>query len=464
MLRRSGSRQWMIAMGLKAMDALMGVLVFALCQYAYHGFVFKSLVYEFFAVLIVLLSPVCLELSGAYRTWSSRLPRFEGRSVIIGCILVYLCLMFVAYAFKVSGVFSRVIVVSWFLAWPVTLVLLRKLLRVVLKYQSRDRVCSQKAIIVGAGDLGVSVARYLRDNAWLGVGVVGFFDDKKTGITEAGAVLGRVEDVASHVRENNADYVFLALPMRAEAKVKRLVAELTDSTATLYLVPDIFQFEMMLSGAPRYFGDIPAIALWESPFIGLNAALKRLFDIVFAFVALILISPILLGFAIAIKFSSPGPVFFMQQRYGLRGEPFMILKFRTMTVCEDGNNFVQCTRGDSRVTRLGAFMRKYSLDELPQFFNVLQGKMSVVGPRPHAVSMNEEYRKLVGGYMLRHKVKPGITGLAQVSGFRGATDTVKKMEGRVQKDLDYIKSWTLVLDLKIIYKTIVGGFTGKNAY
>lgn len=464
MLSRSGSRQWMIGLALKVSDALLGVLIFTLCQYAYHGFVFESLIYKFFAVLIVFLSPVCLELSGAYRTWSSKVPRFEGRSVIFGCILVYLCLMFVAYAFKISGAFSRVIVLSWFFTWPVSLVFLRKALRMILKYRNKVRARSQTAIIVGAGDLGSSVARYLEENAWLGVGVGGFFDDKKDGSIENKPVLGRIENVAAYVREHKAEYVFLALPMRAEDKVKRLVTELTDSTATVYLVPDIFQFEMMLSGAPRYFGEIAAIALWESPFIGLNAALKRLFDIIFASAAVIIISPVLLAFAVAIKLSSPGPVFFTQQRYGLRGEPFWILKFRTMTVCEDGNNFVQCTKCDSRVTRLGAFMRKYSLDELPQFFNVLQGKMSVVGPRPHAVSMNEEYRKLVSGYMLRHKVKPGVTGLAQVSGFRGETNTMEKMEGRVQKDLEYIKTWTFFLDVKIICKTIWGGFTGWNAY
>ncbi|MGE4442601.1 MAG: undecaprenyl-phosphate glucose phosphotransferase [Desulfomicrobium sp.] len=464
MLTRSGSRQWMIGLALKVSDAFLGVLIFALCQYAYHGFVFQSLIYKFFAVLIILLSPVCLEISGAYRTWSSKVPRFERRSVIFGCILVYLCLMFVAYAFKISGAFSRVIVISWFVAWPVALVMLRKFVRIVLRYRNGDRVTSQAAIIVGAGDLGVSVVRYLDENGWLGVDVVGLFDDKKEGVLDGKPVLGRTDTVASYAREHRVEYVFLALPMRAEDKVKRLVTDLTDSTATVYLVPDIFQFEMMLSGAPRYFGEIPTIALWESPFIGVNAALKRLFDIVFATVALIVISPVLFAFTLAIKFSSPGPVFFTQQRYGLRGEPFWILKFRTMTVCEDGNDFVQCTKCDPRVTRLGAFMRKYSLDELPQFFNVLQGKMSVVGPRPHAISMNEEYRKLVSGYMLRHKVKPGVTGLAQVSGFRGETDTMEKMEGRVQKDLEYIKTWTLFLDMKIIVKTIWGGFTGWNAY
>jgi putative colanic acid biosynthesis UDP-glucose lipid carrier transferase len=219
----------------------------------------------------------------------------------------------------------------------------------------------------------------------------------------------------------------------------------------------------MLSGGVNYLGDIPAIALWESPFLGLNAVMKRTFDIVLASVILVLISPAMLAIAVAVKLTSPGPVLFVQKRYGLNGQPINILKFRTMTVCESGENFTQCTHCDPRVTPVGAFLRRYSLDEFPQFLNVLEGSMSIVGLRPHAVAMNEEYRKLVSGYMLRHKVKPGITGLAQVNGFRGPTETLDKMQNRVSMDLEYIRTWTPLLDLKIILRTITGGFTGTNA-
>ena len=167
---------------------------------------------------------------------------------------------------------------------------------------------------------------------------------------------------------------------------------------------------------------------------------------------------------IGVKISSPGPVFFRQTRYGLRGEKIEVWKFRTMTVCENGGEIRQVTRSDPRVTRFGNFLRKLSLDELPQFINVLQGSMSIVGPRPHAVAHNEQYRKIIDGYMLRHKVKPGITGLAQINGWRGETDTLDKMQKRIECDLAYMRNWSLLLDLRIIYKTIISEFSGDNAY
>jgi putative colanic acid biosynthesis UDP-glucose lipid carrier transferase len=206
------------------------------------------------------------------------------------------------------------------------------------------------------------------------------------------------------------------------------------------------------------------IAVCETPFHGINGVLKRGLDLAVATVALLLVWPAMLAIAAAIKLGSPGPVLFKQRRYGLDGEQIAVYKFRTMTVCEDGDRIVQAQENDQRVTPLGAFLRRTSLDELPQLFNVIAGSMSVVGPRPHAVAHNEMYRRLIDGYMVRHKVKPGITGWAQVNGLRGETETLEKMKQRVEHDLDYLKHWSISLDLWILVRTVGVVLYGRNAH
>jgi putative colanic acid biosynthesis UDP-glucose lipid carrier transferase len=232
----------------------------------------------------------------------------------------------------------------------------------------------------------------------------------------------------------------------------------------VYFAPDIFLYDL-IQARVETIGGIPVLAVCESPFYGADGLIKRVSDIVLASAILMLISPLLLGVAIAVKLSSPGPVLFRQRRYGLDGREITVYKFRSMAVLEDGVVVTQATRGDLRVTPLGAFLRRSSLDELPQFINVLQGRMSVVGPRPHAVAHNEMYRKLIRSYMIRHKVRPGITGLAQVNGLRGETDTLDKMRARIECDLAYLRNWSLLLDLKIVLMTIVIVLKKqKNAY
>jgi putative colanic acid biosynthesis UDP-glucose lipid carrier transferase len=274
--------------------------------------------------------------------------------------------------------------------------------------------------------------------------------------------LGGFEEVGAFVRTHSPNTVYLALPMTSEGVIRELTESLADSTASLYLVPDIFTFQL-LNARLEHIDGVPVIGLRESPFEGFDGWLKRAEDVLLASVILAIISPLMAAIAIAVKLSSRGPVIFKQRRYGLDGRAIRVYKFRTMGVCEDGDSIPQASATDPRVTPLGAFLRRTSLDELPQFVNVLQGKMSIVGPRPHAVAHNEEYRRRIRGYMLRHKVRPGITGLAQVNGFRGETDTLEKMEKRVEYDLRYIQSWSLQLDLKIIGQTIFR-FVGKNAY
>jgi putative colanic acid biosynthesis UDP-glucose lipid carrier transferase len=322
------------------------------------------------------------------------------------------------------------------------------------------------AVIAGANELGRALARQLRGNAMHGVRVAGFFDDRapgRLGELMPADNLGGLARLADYARTHRVDVIFIALPMVSQPRILKLLEELRDTTASIYFVPDIFVSDLIQARVDA-IGSIPVVAVCESPFFGLNGVIKRVSDIVLASLILALISPLMLAIAIGVKLSSSGPVLFRQRRYGLDGRHIVVYKFRTMTVTEDGPVIRQATKNDARITRLGAFLRRTSLDELPQFINVLQGRMSVVGPRPHAVAHNELYRKLIRGYMIRHKVRPGITGLAQVNGFRGETDTVEKMKARVEYDHAYLRSWSLLLDLQIILKTVVVVLRRHNAY
>ncbi|EPN6576016.1 undecaprenyl-phosphate glucose phosphotransferase, partial [Raoultella planticola] len=274
---------------------------------------------------------------------------------------------------------------------------------------------------------------------------------------------GNSRDLLALAKADKVDEIYIALPMVAQQRIRQFLNEFSDTTVDVFLVPDLFSYSSHISQL-RMFGNIQTISIFTSPFDGDGALLKRIEDIILGTFFTLLSLPAMLLIAIGIKLTSPGPVLFKQNRYGLNGKQIQVWKFRTMRVMENNAVVKQATRGDPRVTRFGAFLRRTSLDELPQFINVLQGRMSIVGPRPHAVAHNEEYRVLVDNYMIRHKVKPGITGLAQISGFRGETDTLDKMEKRIHYDLEYIQSWSLFLDLKIIFLTFFRGFVGKNAF
>jgi putative colanic acid biosynthesis UDP-glucose lipid carrier transferase len=251
--------------------------------------------------------------------------------------------------------------------------------------------------------------------------------------------------------------------MASQPRMLKLLDELRDTTASIYFAPDIFLYDLIQARMDA-IGGIPVVAVCETPFWGINGVIKRASDLVIASAILVLIAPLMLAIAIGVKLSSPGPALFKQRRYGVDGREIVVYKFRTMTVLEDGAAIRQATRDDPRVTPLGTILRRYSLDELPQFINVLQGRMSVVGPRPHAVAHNELYRKLIKSYMIRHKVKPGITGWAQVNGYRGETGDIDKMRARIEHDLDYLRNWSLRLDLKIVLKTLFVVLRPQNAY
>jgi putative colanic acid biosynthesis UDP-glucose lipid carrier transferase len=302
----------------------------------------------------------------------------------------------------------------------------------------------------------------------LGLRVHGFYDDREEErchpIPEAlGTRAGSLRDLVVAAKSGEVDLIYIALPLRAEPRINELLRQLSDTTASVYLAADFYVFDL-LHARWGTLGQVPTMSLYETPFYGVDGWLKRLEDIVLGTLILILVSVPMLIIAILVKLTSPGPALFRQRRYGLNGEVIDVVKFRTMTVLEDGEDIKQATVNDPRITPLGAFLRRTNLDELPQFFNVLEGSMSIVGPRPHAVAHNELYRRKIRGYMLRHKVKPGITGWAQVNGWRGETDTLDKMERRVEHDLDYIRNWSLLWDLQIIFLTVFGAGSRRNAY
>ena len=261
-----------------------------------------------------------------------------------------------------------------------------------------------------------------------------------------------MSNLPEYVKQNCVAVIYICLPIVWHARIMQLLDDVRDTTASIYFVPDIFMLDLIQARIDTITG-MPTIAICETPFYGVRGLLKRSTDTVFALLILVLIWPLLLAITAGVKLTSPGPAIFKQTRYGLDGRRIVVYKFRTMRVCEDGEDVTQAKRHDDRVTRFGSFLRRTSLDELPQFINVLQGRMSIVGPRPHAVAHNELYRKVIDGYMVRHKVKPGITGWAQINGYRGETETLDKMRARVEYDLDYLRNWSVALDLWIMLKT-----------
>jgi putative colanic acid biosynthesis UDP-glucose lipid carrier transferase len=306
----------------------------------------------------------------------------------------------------------------------------------------------------------------LKMNPGMRVEVTGFFDDRSSdrlGMEADAKLVGSLSDMSQYVKDNRTDVIFIALPIRHVKRVMNLLDDLRDTTASIYYVPDIFVFDLIQARSGEIHG-IPVVAMCETPFYGYRGVAKRLTDVGFSVVILLLLLPLLVLIAIVVKLSSPGPIIFKQHRYGLDGREISVYKFRTMRVTEDGAYIRQASKSDSRITRFGGVLRRSSMDELPQLINVLQGRMSLVGPRPHAVAHNEEYRKLIKGYMVRHKVLPGITGLAQVNGCRGETSQLEEMEARVNFDLDYLRHWSPMLDIKIILLTIVKVFRDDKAY
>ena len=419
-------------------------------------------------------------LSGAYLilaiiifsiTFPGRFPKSAGlreEAVNIGLywLLVVSLLLFLGWVTGTLDAFDQRVIFAWIVATPVPLFIAHILLPLVLPRLMAAEGVQRVAVIAGCGRLGQRLASTVAENPGLGIRIAGYFEDRslsRCGSRKPEMILGTTDQLAAYVKNHPVDMLYITLPMASQPRILKLLDELRDTTLSIYFTPDIFLSDLIQARLDN-LGDIPVVAVCETPFYGINGVLKRASDIILASAILILITPLMLAIAIAIKHQSPGPVLFKQRRYGLDGREIMVYKFRSMSVAEDGDQIRQATRNDSRVTPFGAFLRRTSLDELPQFINVLEGKMSIVGPRPHAVAHNEQYRKLINGYMIRHKVRPGITGWAQVNGLRGETDTLEKMEKRVEYDLAYLRNWSLLWDFEIILKTLLVVCKKQNAY
>jgi putative colanic acid biosynthesis UDP-glucose lipid carrier transferase len=395
-----------------------------------------------------------------FSSWSA------ARDILGFWAAIVVLLLLLGSATHTLHVFDHRALLAWALATPAALFAAHRVVPVFLPRVLATEGLQRVAVIAGADELGRRLAAQIQTTPFIGTRFIGFFDDRgpvRTGDPAPDAVLGTLSELPEYVNSHHVDLIYITLPMVSQPRILKLLDELCDTTASIYFTPDIFLFDLVQARVDTV-GDMPVVAVCETPFYGLNGLIKRASDLVLASAILLVVSPIMLAIAIGVKLTSPGPVLFKQRRYGVDGREIVVYKFRTMTVLEDTDVIQQATREDRRVTSFGAFLRRNSLDELPQFINVLQGRMSVVGPRPHAVAHNELYRKLIKSYMIRHKVKPGITGLAQVHGLRGETDTLEKMKARIEYDLAYLRNWSLRLDLQIVWKTVFIVLKQHNAY
>lgn len=404
------------------------------------------------------------ELFGLYRSW--RVGHFGqiARVVLSVWWLTFLIITFFTFALKHGESFSRFTFAIWLISSSVVMVAWRYCFYLFLGHIRRKGRNTRSVAIVGATSAGIELKQQLDLHPEQGLKFAGFYDDRtidRLGISTG--LLGTVDEAVKAAQQGKIDIMYIALPLKAEQRINEILLKCGNTTCDVHIVPDFFVFNLV-HARMAHVGNMPTLSVFESPYFGAYRWVKRTIDIVFSIGILTLISIPMLCIAMAVKLTSKGPAIFKQKRYGLDGKKIEVWKFRSMTTMDNGDEVKQATKGDMRITRLGAFLRKTSLDELPQFINVLKGDMSIVGPRPHAVAHNEDYRTKIGYYMLRHKVKPGITGWAQINGWRGETETLDKMEKRVEFDLDYMRRWTPWMDVKIIFLTVFKGFINKNAY
>ncbi len=417
--------------------------------------------YRVLAVVTFLLMTLIYNALGVYRHEYVGSDYFS--SLLQGWGSLVLLLGMFGFVSKTSETFSREVILTWSVTGFVGQYLVYMLVQRVLSGTIRETI---PTAVVGNSDLARHIASHINDNQWIPEHVVGYFgtDSNETEWSKLSIPrLGGVDDVIGEVVNHGVRRVYIALPMSEAASVEPLSEGLIATSIDVIWAPDIFG-TVLVNHSIREIAGAPLISLSETPMVGGAALAKTMMDKSLALIALILISPLMLLTALLIKVTSPGPVFFKQRRHGWDGRILEIWKFRSMKVHEEKEGHVtQATKDDDRITAIGRFIRRTSIDELPQLFNILDGSMSLVGPRPHAVAHNDFYRGKINSYMLRHRVKPGLTGLAQVNGFRGETDTMEKMQNRVNYDLAYINNWSLWLDIEIMFRTVFVIF-GKNAY
>ncbi len=423
--------------------------------------------YYYSVAVAVILSAIIFPWFKLYNSWRGKHWGTHLRAIFFALLSVLIILSLLFVFLKVSEKFSRLWLANWFLVAFALIVGYRFLTYLVLSFVRQIGFNRRNVLVVGAGDLGQVILSNILHQHSSGYDVALFLDDNKSlegKMLNGIPVYTDMKNIERYVKEYNIREVWVALPLRAEKRLKEILDLLNYNMVSIKLIPDVFGLELLNHSVCKVAG-VPALDLRSTPMVGWRQFVKYLEDRILGSIIFILISPLLIIISIGVKLSSPGPVLFKQKRHGWNGDMINVYKFRTMKVHNEKPGQVsQATKDDSRITPFGRFLRKTSLDELPQFYNVLQGRMSIVGPRPHAVEHNELYKSKVDKYMLRHKVKPGITGWAQVNGLRGETDTLEKMQKRVEYDLYYIQHWSLWFDLKIIFLTIFKGFINKNAY
>jgi len=454
----------LVARAQRLIDPLL-VLIALAAAVRLHGLPFDG-AHLALGLIAALLTHILFTLAADTKSWHEGGPLGLAAHVFGSWMMLSGALLLLGVATHTVEGYATPAVVAWLAATPVLLFGHHLLARALLGRYLRSGAHVRRAAIVGANAVGRQLARELERQPRLGLSFQGFFDDRdpaRLHLADARRLCGRLAELPAYAGREGIDVIYIALPMVQQARILGLLGGLRDTTASIYFVPDVFVFDL-IQGRIAHVNGLPVLAVCETPFIGLKGMVKRASDVLLASAILALIAPLLAAIALGVKLSSPGPVLFKQRRYGMDGREIVVYKFRSMRVCEDGAHIPQARRDDPRITRFGAFLRRTSLDELPQFINVLQGRMSVVGPRPHAVAHNELYRKLIAGYMVRHKVRPGITGWAQVNGLRGETERIEKMRSRIEYDLEYLRRWSPLLDLRIVLQTFWVLFRDRHAY
>ena len=454
--------------GFSTLYRLVDLSIIAILYYLssyYYGIHFSNL-----SVLLLLVNVICFQITAEamelYRSWRGERTVEMLRAAAITFLVSAVVCLTLGFFYAGDIDVPPPAILLWFASSFLSLLVWRYVMRKLLFRLRKVGMNSRNAIVIGATQLGYNVAHQIIDNDQLGIRFNGVFDDRAEARLPhefQNQVRGRIEEAIELAKRNEVDYIYISLPMSAESRIRHILEKCSDTTASVYIIPNFFMYNL-LNARWQSIGSVQALSVYDTPFQGASDVLKRIEDIVLGTMILAMLLIPMCIIACVVKFTSKGPVIFKQKRYGLDGKQITVYKFRSMTTQDNGPNVKQATKNDPRITKVGGFLRRTSLDELPQFINVMQGRMSIVGPRPHAVAHNEEYRKLITGYMLRHKVKPGITGWAQVNGLRGETETVNKMVQRVEYDLEYIHRWSVWLDIKIIVMTVFNGFINKNAY
>jgi putative colanic acid biosynthesis UDP-glucose lipid carrier transferase len=424
--------------------------------------------YVLATAVAVVAHTLLAEVTGLYRSWRGASTCREVWCTFITWSLALATALALAWAadYPLTGALRQI--EAWGAATLVLMIIAHAALRFTRRVLWQRGLNTQPAAIVGVTELGIQLGHNLNAAPELGLKLVGYYDDRppeRNPDVPLGMKpqIGTIADLLADIKAGFVRRIYITFPMRAEDRIRDVLKSLADSPASVYIVPDFFVFQLLHSRWTD-IGGLPTVSIFENPLYGIDGAVKRAFDLVVGGLLLVLLGVPMALIALAVRLTSRGPAFFRQRRYGLDGKAILVWKFRSMRVCENGAAVKQATRDDPRITPLGAILRKTSLDELPQLFNVIGGSMSLVGPRPHAAAHNEQYRRLIEGYMLRHKVKPGITGLAQVRGWRGETDTLEKMQKRVECDHEYIREWSLWRDTKILFQTAFVVLRRQNAY